>query len=191
MSAAAAATPRPFVERARRGYFLVVATLASVLLGATVVIMGVQVVFRYLLGDSLIWAEEVCRYLIIWMTFLFVGAAFQRGEMVAVELLVRAVPRPARLVLVMLGYGLSLALLAALVYYGWRFAALNARQSIPAADFIASSIAGHEAPVNISIFWIYVAVPVGALILFVHMALALAAELTARGRPMPAGPGFD
>ena len=189
MSADRPVAPRPAVERARRGYFLLVATLASALLGATVVIMGVQVVFRYVLGDSLIWAEEVCRYLIIWMTFLFAGAAFQRGEMVAVELLVRAVPRSARLMLVVLGYGLSLALLAALMVYGWRFAMLNARQTIPAADFIAASIAGHEAPLDLSIFWIYVAVPAGAAILFVHMALALAAELTSSRRAAPPAPG--
>jgi TRAP-type C4-dicarboxylate transport system permease small subunit len=183
VSAPPSAAPRPWIERARRGYFFAVAMLATTLLGAIVLIMGVQVVFRYLLGESLIWAEEVCRYLIIWMTFLFAGAAFQRGEMVAVEMLIRAVPRPLRLLLVTIGYGLSLALLAALVYYGWRFAGLNARQTIPAADFIASSIAGREASLNISIFWIYIAVPAGAAILFVHMALALAAELTAHRRP--------
>ena len=180
MNAAGATAPRPLIERARRGYFVAVAALATTLLGAIVLIMGVQVVFRYLLGESLIWAEEVCRYLIIWMTFLFAGAAFQRGEMVAVEMLVRAVPRPVRLVLVVVGYGLSLALLAAIVVYGWRFAVLNGRQTIPAADFIWSAIVGREAPLGLSIFWIYLAVPAGAAILFVHMALGFAAELGAR-----------
>jgi len=182
VSATEPAARRSVIERARRGYFLAVAALASLLLGAIVVIMGVQVVFRYVLGDSLIWAEEVCRYLIIWMTFLFTGVAFQRGEMVAVEMVVRAVPRPLRVALIGLGYGLSLVLLAALVWYGWRNAELNARQTIPAADFIASSIAGRDAPANISIFWIYVAVPAGAAILFAHMALALAAEIAALRR---------
>jgi TRAP-type C4-dicarboxylate transport system permease small subunit len=181
--------PHPWIQRARRGYFLAVATLATALLGAIVLIMGVQVVFRYVLGESLIWAEEICRYLIIWTTFLFAGTAFQRGEMVAVEMLVRAVPGPLRKLLVAIGYGLSLVLLAALVYYGWRFAELNARQTIPAADFIASAIAGPGSPIDMSIFWIYVAVPVGSAILFVHIALALAAELVVGRRPADTAAG--
>jgi TRAP-type C4-dicarboxylate transport system permease small subunit len=59
VSAAQPAARRSVIERARRGYLLAVAAPVCVLLGAVVVMMGVPVVFRYLLGGSLIWAEEV------------------------------------------------------------------------------------------------------------------------------------
>ena len=43
-------------------------------------IMVLQVFFRYGLNASLIWAEEICRYLLIWASFLACGIAYARGE---------------------------------------------------------------------------------------------------------------
>ena len=43
------------------------------LLAGIVIIMGVQVFFRYVLNDSIIWAEEMSRYFLIWITFLVLG----------------------------------------------------------------------------------------------------------------------
>lgn len=42
-------------------------------LAAMAVIMGVQVFFRYVLGASLSWSEELTRYLFIWAGFLSVS----------------------------------------------------------------------------------------------------------------------
>src|SRR6187200_260421 len=43
---------------------------------AIVVIMIVQVFARYVLNASLIWAEELCRYVLIWQSFLLIGIAY-------------------------------------------------------------------------------------------------------------------
>ncbi len=40
------------------------------ILGLIVVIMFAQVIFRYILNNSLTWSEEVVRFLFIWLTFL-------------------------------------------------------------------------------------------------------------------------
>jgi len=47
--------------------------LLAILLGSLVVIMFIQVFFRYVLNNSLSWSEELAKYLFVWMTFL--GAA--------------------------------------------------------------------------------------------------------------------
>ncbi len=47
--------------------------LLAFLLGSLVVIMFIQVFFRYVLNNSLSWSEELAKYLFVWMTFL--GAA--------------------------------------------------------------------------------------------------------------------
>jgi len=170
----------------QRYYFLGILGLSSFLVVALVLIMGIQVFFRYVLNDSLIWAEEVCRYILLWTTFLFAGAAFQRGELISLEIVVGRFPGASRLLLVVPAYLASLALLAAITWYGWKFADLNSFQTVPAADFIWSAIVGEDREVNMSIFWIYVSVPVGMALMCVHVALSLVAQIKAalRGEPM-------
>lgn len=160
----------------QRAYMHGVAALAVALMAATVIIMAVQVFYRYFLSNSLIWAEEVCRYLLVWMSFLFAGAAFQRGDMVSVELFTKLLPRRARALVMVPAYVLTAAFLGVLVYYGWRFAEQNSIQAMPAADFIWQSLADRDS--GLSIFWVYVSVPVGCAILALHL-LASAALLTA------------
>ncbi len=65
-------------------------------MSAIVVVMVVQVFWRYVLNSSTIWAEEMCRYLLILMTFLLIGPAFERGEMVSVQFFMQRLPRPRR-----------------------------------------------------------------------------------------------
>jgi len=141
--------------------------------------MVLQVFCRYVLGSSLIWAEEICRYLLVWMTFLFAGAAFQRGEMVGFEFLVRRLPPHAKAWLLAPAYLVCVAFLGVIAWYGWIFAEQNSSQAIPAADFIAQSLFGRDS--GISIFWIYVSVPLGCVLLAVHM-LARSAVLIAQPR---------
>src|SRR5918996_539265 len=54
---------------------------------AIVVIMIVQVFARYVLNASLIWAEELCRYILIWQSFLLIGIAYHQGELIALDVL--------------------------------------------------------------------------------------------------------
>ncbi|MDH3235858.1 MAG: TRAP transporter small permease subunit, partial [Alphaproteobacteria bacterium] len=81
-------------DASRRGalgwYNRILDTIAAALMGTIVVVMVVQVFARYVLNDSLIWAEELCRYLLIWITFLFIGIAFERGEFIAIDVLPNA-----------------------------------------------------------------------------------------------------
>lgn len=152
-------------------------TLGCAMLGIIVVVMGVQVFFRYVLNNSLIWAEELCRYLLVWISFLFLGLAFQRGEMVALKFVLRRLGRALQFVLTIVAYGVSIALMAILVWYGFAFAEVNAIQTLPAFDFIWSTLAGEGETLDISAYWLYAAVPVGAGLLGLHMAVALVLRL--------------
>ena len=72
-------------DRLNRANELVIALLAAV----TVAVTLLQVVFRYVLGSSLSWSEELARYLFIWVIFLGVASAARRGQHMAVEALPR------------------------------------------------------------------------------------------------------
>lgn len=59
--------------------------IASLLLAATVSLTFAQVVLRYLFNNPQTWAEEVGRYLFIWITFLGAAAAFSRDTHIRVD----------------------------------------------------------------------------------------------------------
>jgi TRAP-type C4-dicarboxylate transport system permease small subunit len=160
--------------------------VAVAAVGAITAVMAVQVVCRYVFNASLIWAEEVCRYLLILITFLLIGPAFERGDMVSVQFFMRLLPRrAARLVMVPVYLGL-IAFLVAISYVGQQFAALNANYSMPAIDFIFSSLSGRRVSGVLSMYWLYMLIPVGCLLLAAHIAVALLRAVRAAFDPAEA-----
>lgn len=178
--------PGPFA-RVRRAYERGLSVLAVLLVGGIAAIMGTQVFFRYVLNDSLIWAEEVCGYLLVWISFVFLGRAFERGELVIVSAVLDRVGRWPGLVCLLVGYGLVVAFLGMLVVYGYEFAEFNTITTVPAADFIWSGLTGKDVQVDLSAFWIYLALPIGCGLLLVHVLFWLVGRLVAFARPPDAG----
>jgi TRAP-type C4-dicarboxylate transport system permease small subunit len=84
-----------------------------------VVIILVQVFFRYMLDDALAWPEEAARFLMLWMTGLMAPTAFQRGSFVSIDMLVRVLPRSSAAVLSLMLLLLSLAVLIVGLRIGW------------------------------------------------------------------------
>jgi TRAP-type C4-dicarboxylate transport system permease small subunit len=177
-----------------RLYAGAVVGLATAIMAVVVVIMGVQVFFRYVLNDSLIWAEEVSGYLLVLMTFLFVGAAYERGEMATLRLLVDLLPARVRIAIMLPSLGAMIGFLWVLAYYGLRFAEMGSSYNIPAASFIGSAVLGPGADLRVSMYWLYLAIPAGCLLLSGHLLVALwRLGRAARGRAELADvlPGAD
>ncbi|GHC67687.1 TRAP transporter small permease [Limoniibacter endophyticus] len=55
------------------------------LLAAMAIIVFANVCLRYFTNNSIIWSDEVARYLMIWMAFLGAGLAFRHGGLVAID----------------------------------------------------------------------------------------------------------
>jgi len=129
--------------------------LLILLLLAMACIVFANVVLRYTTGDSIVWAEEVARHLMIWGTFLGAGLVLRFGGHVAIDNLHQAVStRAARWLrtVVVVGIGIfCLVMTYFSIFYVWatRF------QTTAATD--------------IPISFIYVAMPVGFLLMFVHL----------------------
>lgn len=64
-----------------------------------------QVFFRYVLNNALPWPEEASRFLMLWSTALMAPTAFRRGGFVAIDMVIRLLPR-------MVATGLSLFLVS-------------------------------------------------------------------------------
>lgn len=129
------------------------------LLSAMSMIVFANVSLRYLTNYSLVWAEEVARYLMIWLTLLGSGPVLRYGGHVAVTNLIDAVPP--RWQRALRGFvALSLfAFFVGMVWVGYTYAARMQYQLTPAT--------------RISFGYIYSAIPIGFALLGVHMALIL------------------
>lgn len=152
-------------------YFRAMIGFSGVSMGIIVAIMLVQIVARYVFNSSLIWAEELCRYILVWQTFLLIGIAYHQGELAILDLISGNVsPRKRLLVRVLVSipvvFFLYILIKTGLVHAG-RFQ----QQVIPAIDFIWMSLTGK--PAGLTVFWIYISVPVGCTILLLHLLFGL------------------
>lgn len=148
-------------------YVAITRALAGSCMALIVSIMVVQVFYRYVLGESLIWAEELCRYLLIWQTFLVLGLAFTRGEFVSLDFIPeRLSPFGSWLLRVIMALPI-LVFLWTIAWFGYEFAGRFDQQTIPALDFIMTSVTGQE--LGLSIRWVYIAVPIGMVLMSLHV----------------------
>ena len=67
--------------------------LMGVFLVGMVLIMGIQVLARYVLGASLSWSEEITRYLFIWSGFISVSYCTKKCISIKIEQFVAMFPK--------------------------------------------------------------------------------------------------
>ncbi len=115
----------------------------------------VNVICRYILNFSIIWAEEVSQYLMVWVAFLAAGLALRQGRHVAIEMLQDRLPSRTRRMTRHLVALLLILFMGILIVLGFQFARFAWDQETPVLNI----------PLGIP----YLAVPIGALLLMIHL----------------------
>ena len=109
-----------------------------------------QIITRFVLEQPAEWSEILIRLSLIWMVFMGIPMAFRQGAMVSVDVLYRwSSPKTKRLLDAAVCIA-TLTLIGIIIWWGWDYS-LRGR---------VQSMAGLE---SISMFWGYVAMPVGAM----------------------------
>jgi TRAP-type C4-dicarboxylate transport system permease small subunit len=122
--------------------------LAVIAMAVVVALAFYQVVTRFVIGHPSVWSELASRSAMIWMVFLGLAAAFRQGAMIAVDFLLDISPPRIRKKLYCVVAFASLVFLALLIWYG---AGMTMR------------VRGQQlAGLQITIAWVYAALPVGA-----------------------------
>jgi len=134
-----------------RGIELLLAGLIA-LISATLVL---EVAFRYLLTRSLLWAEEFSRFLFLWTAFIGAAVAVGKGAHFSLKSLADSLPRPARRAAGIASVLAVFALALLFVIEGWKLARFAAPQTSTVLD--------------ISRFWFYLAIPVGGVLMLLHL----------------------
>lgn len=146
-----------FLHRTDRFLFSAISLLAQTFLWLAVAMGFFQVVARFVLHSPLDWSEVLTRAAIIWAVMLGVALAFRQGAMISVEFLRARLRGAARRWLEHLVHAACLGFLLFLV---WAGAHMTYRVRF-------QSIAGLE----VSIAWVYLAIPVGAALAAVAVLL--------------------
>jgi len=129
------------------------------LITAMAVIVFANVVLRYLTSQSLEWAEEVARHMMVWLTFLGAGPVLRYGGHIAVENLQDSLPRPAAIALRGLIGLLLFGFAVFMIWYGLLYLERTQFQVTAATQ--------------IPFAYIYASMPIGGVLMLVHFALIL------------------
>lgn len=127
-----------------------------ILLAAMAVMVFANVALRFLSDHSILWVEEVSRYLMIWLTFLGAGIVLRYGAHIGIDTLQERLPRQAPAIRATI-FVILLAFFAAMVWLGSRYAMLTWGQTTPV--------------LQIPIGAVYLAMPVGFALMLVHLSL--------------------
>lgn len=92
---------------------------AWIALAMMVLVILLQIFFRYVLNNALPWPEEAARALMIWMMALVAPSAYRHAGFVSIDMLPDLLPRPARLTLQLIILLLSLLVIIIMLDHAW------------------------------------------------------------------------
>ena len=126
------------------------------ILAAMAVMVFANVALRFLTDNSILWVEEVSRYLMIWLTFLGAGLVLRYGGHVGIDTLQGALPKHATAIRLAI-YALLLVFFVTMLWLGVRYSIVAWGQTTPLMQI----------PIGV----VYLAIPLGFGLLIVHLLL--------------------
>ena len=146
--------------------------LAWIAIFLMVVVILIQVFFRYILNNALPWPDELARFLMLWMTGFIAPSAYRWGGFVSIEMLPKLLPKLIENILLLILLSLSLFILIIgfqlglqHIKIGWIFESSSIK--IP-----FHLIGGEQKALELA--WMYMSLPVGIfLLILVNIELIL------------------
>lgn len=124
-----------------------------------VVLVFTQVVTRYFVGNTPFFIEETSRGMLIWVSLLGASLALRRGQHIGVEFFVKKLPEKIQpfinALAIMFVFGFLLFFLYASFKYSIKQTGLS------------------SATLPISMFWFYLALPVGGFLMILQLIFSL------------------
>ncbi|CAG2153172.1 TRAP transporter small permease [Cupriavidus numazuensis] len=157
MSVEQYASPRAFSSKRPWEDWLLAANrwLLITLVAVMSVLVIANVGARYVLSYSLVWVEELTRYMMIWTTFLGAGFALRVGGHIAIDNLAKAFPaKAARTLRAAIVLTIAAALIV-LVVLGVQYSDFAWEQETPVLGWSYGQV--------------YLAIPIGAVLTLLHL----------------------
>ncbi len=119
------------------------------------VFVGTEVILRYCFSETLYVTEELARYLLVWMVFLSSSLAVRDDSHISIGSFVNRFHGRARACWKLIAQALLLTFFVYMVIEGTIVASMQWIQTVPS--------------MGVSIFWFYLAVPVGGFLMLLNL----------------------
>ncbi len=128
-----------------------------IILSASVIliIVTIEVGLRYIFGLSLIFTEELSRYLMVWVVFLGGAIAIRDGSHITISVFVVRLNTKMRQIVQTVAHALTLAFLVVITIEGIRILPRQLYQMCITID--------------ISLFYFYLAIPTGSILMIIFL----------------------
>lgn len=143
--------------------------LIVLILTALSVVVFAQVLLRYVFGTALFLADELARYLLVWLGFLGGSLGLRAGAHIGVEVFCLLLPARGQRAAALVASTLIGAFLVVLTVMG--------------AALLPDQFSQLSPGLGISMFWPYLAIPVGGFFMLLQLADLAHRLWTRRGRP--------
>ena len=147
--------------------------LSVIALALMVVIMLLQVFFRYALNNALPWPDEAARFCMLWMTGLMAPLALRHGGFVAIDMFQQMLPRLLATILQITLWLVALIVLIVAVQIGWDH--FNAGWLFKSSSMKIPAGLISERPVRMPLAYSYL-----SLLLSVCLMISVSVDLTMR-----------
>jgi len=147
-----------------------VESLIIVIATFIVAIVTAEVTLRYLFSHSLIFTEELSRYLMVWIVFLGSALAIRDGSHIRIQFLVNRLGSRMQQIVKLAAYALIVTFLVFITIEGLKILPRQLQQMCITID--------------VSLFYFYLAIPVGSILMIVFLLPAVGRTLAGRS---PAG----
>ena len=102
----------------------------SVLLFSTLFLFGIlQVFFRWVLNDPLVWSEEAIQLIYVWVCYLGWAIAERRDSHIRITVLLNALPERGRKWLQVFNHVVCIVFSVLMVFYGIRLVGIGAKRT--------------------------------------------------------------
>ena len=148
----------------------IVEALVILIAGIIVAVVTAEVTLRYLFSHSMIFTEELSRYLMVWIVFLGSALAIRDGSHIHIQILVKRLSSRMQQIVKLVAYALIIAFLVFITIEGLKILPRQVQQMCITFD--------------ISLFYFYLAIPVGSILMIVFLLPVIRQTLAGKS---PAG----
>ena len=146
--------------------------LAWIAIFLMVIVILLQVFFRYVLNNALPWPDELARFLMLWMTGFIAPSAYRWGGFVSIEMLPKLLPKFLENILIISLLVLSLIILLIGFQLGLQHVKIGWIFNSSSLKIPFDLIGGEQKAIKLA--WMYMSLPVGIfLLILVNIELIL------------------